>query len=182
MTYPQTTLQYRPLSGVGNIPSNDLMSWYSNLGVPLPANTSGLGLAPSVMPGNPNLGSTANLATDPNWAGVPNWAKIDKIGKNPGSGPSTGGTGFGWNLGTMKVGVDALAAIGGLYNAFQSNKLAKDQFAFTKEVTNTNLNNQIKTYNTTLEDRALARGRLNGEADPSAYAAAYTDKNKISRG
>lgn len=80
------------------------------------------------------------------------------------------------------MGVNALAAVGGLYNAFQSNKLAKEQFAFTKEVTNTNLNNQIKTYNTTLEDRALARGRLNGEADPSAYAAAYTDKNKISRG
>ena len=179
MTYPQTTLQYRPLSNVGNILPNDLMSWYSNLGVPLPANTSGLGLAPSVMPGNSNLGSTTNLATDPNWAGVPNWAKT---GKNPGSGPSTGDTGFGWNLDTMKVGVDALSAIGGLYNAFQSNKLAKDQFAFTKEVTNTNLNNQIKTFNTTMEDRARARARLDGREDIEGYTQDYTNKNRISRG
>ena len=96
--------------------------------------------------------------------------------------PTAAGSDPGFNLGTMNMGVNALAAIGGLYNAFQSNKLAKEQFAFTKEVTNTNLNNQIKTYNSTLEDRALARGRLNGDTDPSAYAAAYTDKNKISRG
>ena len=124
-----------------------------------------------------NLGSTGVGLQAPNtgfWAPGNN----SVMGK-PGVGGA--GTGIGWNTETLGLGVQSLAAIGGLYNAFQSNKLAKDQFAFTKEVTNTNLNNQIKTYNTTLEDRALARGRLNGEANPTAYAASYTDKNKISR-
>lgn len=134
-------------------------------------------LAPSVNLSNAALSGQSSLIPDVWEQRTSDLAQIGGKSGNAGS-----GTDFGWNLGTMKVGVDALAAIGGLYNAFQSNKLAKDQFAFTKEVTNTNLNNQIKTYNSTLEDRALARGRLNGEADPSAYAAAYTDKNKISRG
>ena len=99
------------------------------------------------------------------------------LGGKPGS-----DSGLGFNLGTLNMGVNALAAIGGLYNAFQSNKLAKDQFNFTKEVTNTNLNNQIKTFNTTMEDRARARARLDGHEDPEAYTKDYMDKNRISRG
>lgn len=91
-------------------------------------------------------------------------------------------SGLGFNLGTMNLGVNALAAIGGLYNAFQSNQLARDQFAFTKEVTNTNLNNQIKTFNTTLEDRARARARLDGREDVEAYTKEYMDKHRISLG
>lgn len=93
-----------------------------------------------------------------------------------------GGTGLGWNLGTAQLGVNAIGAIGGMYNALQANKLAKNQFNFTKEVTNTNLNNQIKSYNTELEGRALARGRLDGKEDPRAYADQYTEKNKLTRG
>ena len=96
--------------------------------------------------------------------------------------PGTADSGLGFNLGTLNMGVNALAAVGGLYNAFQSNKLAKDQFAFTKEVTNTNLNNQIKTFNTTMEDRARARARLDGREDTEAYTKDYMDKNRISRG
>ena len=130
--------------------------------------------------GTPGVSTRLNLGSTGVGMRAPNtgfWAPGNNSGKT-----GNADSDLDFNLGTMKVGVDALAAIGGLYNSFQYNKLAKEQFAFTKEVTNTNLNNQIKTYNTTLEDRALARGRLNGEADPSAYAAAYTDKNKISRG
>ena len=94
----------------------------------------------------------------------------------------TADSGLGFNLGTLNMGVNALAAIGGLYNAFQSNKLAKDQFAFTKEVTNTNLNNQIKTFNTTMEDRARARARLDGREDVEGYTQDYMNKNRNSRG
>lgn len=134
-------------------------------------------MAPSVNLSNAALSGQSSLIPNVWEQRMSDLAQIGGKDNNAGF-----GTDFGWNLGTAKVGVDALAAVGGLYNAYQSNKLAKEQFAFAKEVTNTNLNNQIKTYNTTLEDRALARGRLNGDADPSAYAAAYTDKNKISRG
>ena len=151
----------------------------SNIGggtVPIPQ-ASRIAAAPSL-----NL---SNIGLNGNGSVVPNvWDTqtqvLQQLDKN--NTTNTSDSGLGFNLGTLNMGVNALAAVGGLYNAFQSNKLAKEQFAFTKEVTNTNLNNQIKTYNSTLEDRALARGRLNGEADPSAYAAAYTDKNKISRG
>ena len=165
MTYGLSIPRYNQLAAIGSgLPTTNLATGYSGLGLTMPTDSSGIGLTAPV-----------NTWGNSDWAG----GNLAKIGTAPGTNSSMD---FGWNLDTMKVGVDALAAIGGLYNAFQSNKLAKDQFAFTKEVTNTNLNNQIKTYNTTLEDRALARGRLNGEADPSAYAAAYTDKNKISRG
>ena len=119
-----------------------------------------------------NLGSTGVGLQAPN-TGF--WAP----GNNSGGGADSG---LGFNLGTLKVGVNALAAIGGLYNAFQSNKLAKDQFAFTKEVTNTNLNNQIKTFNTTMEDRARARARLDGREDTEGYTQDYMNKNRISRG
>ena len=126
----------------------------------------------------------SNIGLNGNGSEMPNmWdTQTQALQQLGGKGTTAADSDLGFNLGTMNMGVKALAAVGGLYNAFQSNKLAKEQFAFTKEVTNTNLNNQIKTYNTTLEDRALARGRLNGEADPTAYAASYTDKNKISRG
>ena len=151
----------------------------SNIGggtVPIPQ-ASMIAAAPSL--NLSNIGLNDNGSVMPNMWDTQTQA-LQQLGGNGTAGAF--GNGLGFNLGTLNMGVNALAAVGGLYNAFQSNKLAKEQFAFTKEVTNTNLNNQIKTYNSTLEDRALARGRLNGEADPSAYAAAYTDKNKISRG
>lgn len=103
-------------------------------------------------------------------------------GNNSVLGKNYGGTGLDWNTETLGLGIQGLAAIGGLYNAYQSNKLAKDQFNFTKEVTNTNLNNQIKTFNTTMEDRARARARLDGREDTEAYTKDYMDKNRISRG
>ena len=151
----------------------------SNIGggtVPIPQ-ASMIAAAPSL--NLSNIGLNGNGSVMPNMWDTQTQA-LQQLGGNGTAGAF--GNGLGFNLGTLNMGVNALAAVGGLYNAFQSNKLAKEQFAFTKEVTNTNLNNQIKTYNTTLEDRALARGRLNGDTDPSAYAAAYTDKNKISRG
>ena len=157
------------LSRIGGIqiPQNYALTGSSNLGnIGMTAPSVGIGV-------NPTTGTGLQAPNTGFWAPGNN-SVLGKTG--------TADSGLGFNLGTLNMGVNALAAVGGLYNAFQSNKLAKEQFAFTKEVTNTNLNNQIKTYNTTLEDRALARGRLNGEADPSAYAAAYTDKNKISRG
>ena len=125
-----------------------------------------------------NLGSTGVGLQAPNtgfWAPGNN----SVMGK-PGVGGA--GTGIGWNTETLGLGVQSLAAIGGLYNAFQSNKLAKEQFNFTKEVTNTNLNNQIKTFNTTMEDRARARARLDGRGDTEGYTQDYMNKNRISRG
>ena len=46
-------------------------------------------------------------------------------------------------------------------------------------MTNTNLNNSIQSYNTSLEDRARARGVMEGQSDEQVQS--YIDKNKLSR-
>ena len=134
-------------------------------------------LAPSVNLSNAALSGQSSLIPDV-WE--ERISDLGQIGGKPGVGGA--GTGIGWNTETLGLGIHGLAAVGGLYNAFQSNKLAKEQFAFTKEVTNTNLNNQIKTFNTTLEDRARARARLDGREDTEGYTQDYVNKNRISRG
>lgn len=67
----------------------------------------------------------------------------------------------------------------GIYNAFQANKLAKKQFNFTKDITNTNLNNQMQSYNTALEDRIRARTAMEGR--DASEADAYLDQHRLTR-
>lgn len=88
-------------------------------------------------------------------------------------------SGLGWNADTFKMGLSGLNTLGNLWGAWQSNKLARDQLNFTKNVTNTNLNNSIQSYNTSLEDRARARAAMEGQTD--AQAQTYIDKNRLSR-
>ncbi|QHJ80082.1 MAG: hypothetical protein [Caudoviricetes sp.] len=96
---------------------------------------------------------------------------------------ATGGAGafgnLGMNIPTFQLGLGALGSLANIYGGFQANKLAKDQLSFTKDVTNTNLNNQIKSYNTQLEDRA--RSRAVAENRDQSSADAYIEKNKLSR-
>ena len=160
-----------PLQGIGGVPFTPQysLSGSSNLGQ---IGVGGTGLK---LDGGTTGLTSAGLDPKSFWGSGDNMKLGDMSG-------ATGGSGFGFNLGTLNMGVNGLAAIGGLYNAFQSNKLARDQFNFQKEVANTNLNNQIKTYNTTLEDRAVARARLDGREDQAAYASDYVDKNKLNRG
>lgn len=86
---------------------------------------------------------------------------------------------LGANLPTLQLGLGALSSFGNLMGAFQSNRLAKDQFNFTKDVTNTNLTNQIKSYNTALEDRA--RSRAAAENRDQSYADDYVARNRMTR-
>lgn len=96
-----------------------------------------------------------------------------------GVGAGSVGSGLGFNVGTGQLLLGGLQTIGSLWNAFESRKLAKEQLAFTKEITNANLNNQIKAYNTTLADRGRSRAYTEGQ--DSATAQAYIDNNKLSR-
>ena len=86
---------------------------------------------------------------------------------------------LGMNIPTFQLGLGALGSLAGIYSGFQANKLAKDQLNFTKSVTNTNLNNQIKSYNTALEDRA--RSRATAENRDQSTADAYIAANKLTR-
>lgn len=108
------------------------------------------------------------------------------IGMNTGTGLTTptpflsgSATQLGMNVPTFQLGLGALGSLAGIYSGFQANKLAKDQLNFTKSVTNTNLNNQIKSYNTALEDRA--RSRATAENRDQSSADAYIAANKLTR-
>lgn len=102
-------------------------------------------------------------------------------GSSGGITPPTGGlgTGLGMNIGTGQLALGGLGALTSVWGGMQANKLANDQFKFTKDTTNTNLNNQIKSYNTSLEDRINARAAVQG--NDSAYVSDYLNKNRLTR-
>ena len=100
-------------------------------------------------------------------------------GSSPTSFLSGSANQLGMNVPTFQLGLGALGSLANIYSGFQANKLAKDQLNFTKSVTNTNLNNQIKSYNTALEDRA--RSRATAENRDQSTADAYIAANKLTR-
>ena len=88
----------------------------------------------------------------------------------------------GWDLNmsdTLKFGLGGLNTIGNIWGAWQAGRLAKDQLNFTKKIANANLDNQIKSYNTALEDRSRSRAFTEGQS--AAEAQAYVDRNRLSR-
>ncbi|QYW01835.1 hypothetical protein PP761_gp60 [Stenotrophomonas phage Paxi] len=88
-------------------------------------------------------------------------------------------SGFGLNMNTAQFGLGALQTLGGLWGAFNANRLARDQFNFTRDFANTNLNNSIQSYNTQLADRARARAAVEGQTD--AQRDQYIADNRLSR-
>lgn len=94
-----------------------------------------------------------------------------------GGGDAGGGLGF--NMDTLRLGLGGLQTIGNLWNSFEANNLAKDQFGYTKKITDTNLDNSIRSYNTTLEDKIRARSAMEGR--PEGYSEEYIAKNSARR-
>ena len=95
------------------------------------------------------------------------------------TGTNAGGFNFGFNPDTFKFGLQGLGTLGNLWGAFQANKLARDQLDFAKNITNTNLNNSIQSYNTSLADRARARGIA--ENQDQSQIDDYIARNRLSR-
>lgn len=94
------------------------------------------------------------------------------------SGIAGGGEGMNFMEGA-KLGLGGLQSLAQLWMGFQANKLAREQFKFTKETTNTNLANQMKSYNTAMEDRIRSRSHTEGRAD--GYADNYMSKHRLER-
>ncbi len=93
--------------------------------------------------------------------------------------PPNGNMFGGFNADSLKLLLGGLQTIGNLYGAFQANKLARETFNFQKDFANTNLANQIKSYNTALSDRANTRAFTEGRSAESAQS--YIDENKLTR-
>lgn len=119
-------------------------------------------MVPSAMPAAASMPSVGGVAGA---GGTPGWLGIEGLGKN---------------VGTLNMGLSGLETIGKLWAAFEAQKLAKAQFGFQKEFANTNLNNQIRSYNTALTDRANTRAIVNGQS--AADRDAYIQQNRATRG
>lgn len=64
---------------------------------------------------------------------------------------------LGMNLNTFKFGLGALTGLGQLYGGFKAASIANSQFDYAKKISDLNIANQTKAYNTNLSDRATAR-------------------------
>lgn len=126
---------------------------------------------------SPDLGGMPNWGSDPTVTGVSNTnpLKFDPYGSKSG-----GGSDFGWNSAALQTGLQGLATLGNLWGAYQGNKLARKQFSAAQDAYNTNVTNQIKSYNTSLEDRIRSRYVYNDEAG-QAEATRQIEKHKLTR-
>lgn len=126
---------------------------------------------------SPDLGGMPNWGNDPTVTGVSNTnpLKFDPYGSKSG-----GGSDLDWNNATLGTAFKGLATLGSLWGAFQGNKLARKQFSAAQDAYNTNLTNQIKSYNTQLEDRIRGR-HAPTNAIGQAEATRQIEANKLVR-
>lgn len=139
-----SSLNFGQFRGLPTIDSNTMPDYSMN---PVPSQPLGMNFSP-------DLGGMPNWGNDPTVTGVSNTnpLKFDPYGSKSG-----GGSDFGWNNATLQTGLQGLSTIGNLWGAYQGNKLARKQLALATDAYNTNLTNQIKSYNTQLEDRIRGR-------------------------
>ena len=96
-----------------------------------------------------------------------------------GLGGGLSAAGFGMNLPTLQAGVGTLTSLGNLWTGLKAAGVARDQLDFVRTMGNANLNNQIKLTNTRIEDRARARGAMEGQSAEQVQG--YIDRNRLSR-
>lgn len=84
--------------------------------------------------------------------------------------------GGGLNMDAIGGLAETIGAFGSLWSGIQSNKIAKKSLKFQEKAFNTNLTNQLQSYNTALSDRANARYQRAGSPED---AAGYIERNKL---
>lgn len=112
------------------------------------------------------------------WSKGSDYSSLGSYGKSPGGFDDLG---LGFNIPTGKLLFNGLGTLGQLWTGFQGAKLAKKSFEHTRDITNANLNNQISSYNTALEDRARARFVGEGRGENSAQEREYVARNRLTR-
>lgn len=84
----------------------------------------------------------------------------------------------GFGLGTQAL--QGLGSMASLFTAFKSLGLAKQDLALKKQSQETNLNNQVQSYNTALSDRIKGRASQNGNMSAQDQQD-YINKNSVSK-
>lgn len=86
---------------------------------------------------------------------------------------------FGNGQGGLNIGniTGMLGSVGGIVGAIKQYGLMKDSLNFQKEAFRTNLDNQTKSYNTALTDRAGSRAAAYGKGQD--YVDDYVNKNRL---
>jgi hypothetical protein len=102
---------------------------------------------------------------------------VPSIGGGVGGGNFLGISGLGANMDTLKLGLSGLGSIANIWGAFSAANLAKKQFNLQKQAYQTNLANQIKSYNTNLDSTERSRAAVEGQT--AAQQAAYIAANKL---
>ena len=82
-------------------------------------------------------------------------------------------------LGIANLALGGLQSLGSLWMSNKALKLAKKQFKLTKDMSISNLNNQMQSYNTALADRARSRGVMEGQTQGQVQQ--YIDSNSLTR-
>ena len=115
---------------------------------------------------------------------IPNAAPSALTGVTTGAQPPVGGikgfmdkAGLGMNVKTGQLALAGLDTIGSLWGGFAARGLANKNFNFQKDFAEKNYVNQLKSYNTALEDRGRSRAVMEGQSD--AEARDYIAKNKL---
>jgi hypothetical protein len=112
-----------------------------------------------------------------------------KLGSAFGAGNGLGGGSGGWfgidglgrNLDTLKLGIGTVGAVAGLWNGLQQNKLARQSFQHQKGILDTNLANQIKAYNMSIDDKFRSRAVVEGMSDAERDAAIERNRARDER-
>ena len=112
------------------------------------------------------------------WGKGSDYSSLGSYGKGSGG---FGDLGLGFDMPTGKLLLNGLGTLGQLWTGFQGAKLAKKSFEHTRDITNANLNNQISSYNTAIEDRARARFVGEGRGENSAQEREYVARNRLTR-
>ena len=142
------------------------------------------------------LGRPAPMVGQPDWltaldftgsgSGIPSQVDTSVLMPNIGdvSAMSTAGIDrglFGSGIGAddARFGLQGLNTLGNLWAAWKTASLAGKQFKYARDVSETNIANQIKSYNTSLTDRANNRAIVEGRTP--AETQAYIEQNKMTR-
>lgn len=84
---------------------------------------------------------------------------------------------FGFNIPSAQLALGGINTAAGLWGGLQAQKLAREQFDFTKSMATKNLANQTQSYNTALSDKINARAKTQGMTAQETQA--YLDKNRL---